>query len=55
VPQPVLVVQGRSDPFGMPEPAPGRTVRQLPGDHSLKGSAAEAGRLVVEWLAELDS
>jgi predicted alpha/beta-hydrolase family hydrolase len=54
VPQPVLVVQGLSDPFGMPEPAPGRTVRQLAGDHSLKGSAAEAGRLVVEWLAELD-
>jgi uncharacterized protein len=53
VPQPVLVVQGRSDPFGMPEPAPGRTVRQVAGDHSLKGSTAEAGRLVVEWLAEL--
>ena len=53
VPQPVLVVQGRSDPFGMPEPAPGRTVRQVAGDHSLKGSAAEAGRLVAEWLAEL--
>ncbi|HJQ00417.1 MAG TPA: alpha/beta family hydrolase [Jatrophihabitans sp.] len=53
VPQPVLVVQGRSDPFGMPEPAPGRTVRQVAGDHSLKGSTAEAARLVVEWLAEL--
>lgn len=54
VPQPVLVVQGLSDPFGMPEPAPGRIVRQLPGDHSLKASAAEAGRLVAEWLVTLN-
>jgi predicted alpha/beta-hydrolase family hydrolase len=53
VPQPVLVVQGRSDPFGMPEPAPGRTVHQVAGNHSLKGSTAEAGRLVVDWLAAL--
>jgi predicted alpha/beta-hydrolase family hydrolase len=53
VPQPVLVVQGLSDPFGMPEPAPGRTVRQVIGDHSLKGSAAEVGRLVADWLAAL--
>ncbi|MEO6701102.1 MAG: alpha/beta family hydrolase [Jatrophihabitantaceae bacterium] len=53
VPVPVLVVQGVSDPFGMPEPAPGRTVRQLPGDHSLKRSAGEVGAVVAGWLGEL--
>jgi predicted alpha/beta-hydrolase family hydrolase len=33
---PVLIVQGESDPFGMPPEAPGRTVVRLRGNHSLK-------------------
>ena len=36
---PVLVVQGERDPFGRPEPAPGREVVLLRGDHSLKSDA----------------
>jgi predicted alpha/beta-hydrolase family hydrolase len=48
---PVLVVQGSSDPFGMPPPAPGRTVCEVPGDHSLKASATEVGALVARWLS----
>jgi hypothetical protein len=51
---PVLVVQGINDPFGMPEPAPGRLVEQLPGDHSLKRSAGAVGELVAGWLTALD-
>jgi uncharacterized protein len=53
VPVPVLVVQGVSDPFGMPEPAPGRTVAQVPGDHALKGQAARVGELVAGWISTL--
>src|SRR5690349_19348803 len=33
---PVLIVQGESDPFGMPPEAPNRTVVRLKGNHSLK-------------------
>jgi predicted alpha/beta-hydrolase family hydrolase len=33
---PVLIVQGESDPFGMPPEAPGRMVVRLRGNHSLK-------------------
>ena len=36
---PVLVVQGERDPFGRPEPAPGREVVLLRGDHSLKSDS----------------
>lgn len=53
VPVPVLVVQGLSDPFGMPEPAPGRTVAQLPGDHALKGQAGRVGELAAQWISTL--
>jgi hypothetical protein len=47
---PVLVVQGDRDPFGRPEPAAGREVVLLPGDHSLKADPAAVGRAVAEWL-----
>jgi uncharacterized protein len=47
---PVLVVQGERDPFGRPEPAAGREVVLLPGDHSLKADPAAVGRTVAEWL-----
>ncbi|MFY9806377.1 MAG: alpha/beta family hydrolase, partial [Pseudonocardiaceae bacterium] len=47
---PVLVVQGERDAFGCPEPAPGREIVLLPGDHSLKADSAAVGRAVAEWL-----
>jgi hypothetical protein len=37
----------------MPPPGPGRIVRQLPGDHSLKRSAAELGPIVAGWIADM--
>ncbi|MGB2876091.1 MAG: alpha/beta family hydrolase [Gaiellaceae bacterium] len=46
---PTLVVQGESDPFGMPHDGPNRTVVRIPGTHSLKSSAAVAAA-VSEWL-----
>jgi predicted alpha/beta-hydrolase family hydrolase len=48
---PVLVVQGERDPFGHPEPAAGREVVLLPGDHSLKSDPGAVGRAVAEWLS----
>lgn len=47
---PVLVVQGSSDPFGMPPPAPRRTVIAISGNHSLRDAPA-VGDAVAEWLA----
>jgi uncharacterized protein len=47
---PVLVVQGKRDPFGCPELAAGREVVLLPGDHSLKADPAAVGNAVAEWL-----
>jgi uncharacterized protein len=47
---PVLVVQGDSDPFGMPPPAAGREVVTLPGNHSLKGDLDALAAAVREWL-----
>src|SRR5439155_23698479 len=47
---PTLVVQGESDPFGMPPDGPGRTVVRVPGNHSLRSTGAVAAA-VSEWLA----
>jgi len=47
---PTLVVQGESDPFGMPPDGPGRTVVRVPGNHSLRDSGA-VGAAVTAWLA----
>jgi predicted alpha/beta-hydrolase family hydrolase len=47
---PVLVVQGDSDPFGMPPPGPGRRVVTVPGNHSLKGDLQAVGAAVRDWL-----
>lgn len=50
---PVLVVQGQSDPFGVPEevpPAPGRTVVAVPGDHTLRADTAAVCVAVAEFL-----
>ncbi len=50
---PTLVVQGESDPFGMPGPAPHREIMVLPGDHSLKREARTLSRTVEEWLERI--
>jgi uncharacterized protein len=50
---PVLVVQGQNDPFGRPEPAPGRDVVLLRGDHSLKSDAPGLRTAVTSWLTAL--
>jgi predicted alpha/beta-hydrolase family hydrolase len=50
---PVLVVQGVDDAFGMPPPAPGRRVEQVPGDHGLKRGTAAIGELVAGWISAL--
>jgi predicted alpha/beta-hydrolase family hydrolase len=47
---PVLVVQGTSDPFGMPPAAPDRTVVTVPGNHSLTGDLETLGAAVRDWL-----
>ena len=47
---PVLVVQGDSDPFGMPPPAARREVVTLPGNHSLKGDLDALAAAVRDWL-----
>jgi predicted alpha/beta-hydrolase family hydrolase len=46
---PTLVVQGERDPFGIPPGGPTRTVTLVPGDHSLRASAAVADA-VRAWL-----
>ncbi len=49
---PVLVVQGLTDPFGMPEPAAGRHVVQLVGDHGLKKDLGGVRAAVSTWLRD---
>jgi uncharacterized protein len=50
---PVLVVQGQSDPFGMPEPAGNRTVVTVAGNHSLRSDLPTIRTAVGEWLAQV--
>jgi len=47
---PVLIVQGASDPFGMPPEGPGRRVAVVKGNHSLSGDMPAVGAAVGEWL-----
>jgi predicted alpha/beta-hydrolase family hydrolase len=47
---PTLVVQGASDPFGMPRPGPRRTVVQVPGNHSLRSDLQAVAAAVRDWL-----
>ena len=49
---PTLVVQGESDPFGMPPDGPRRTVVRVPGNHSLRDTGAVAAA-VTAWLADM--
>lgn len=46
---PTLVVQGASDPFGLPPAAPNRVVHAVPGTHTL-GDQAAVREVVVRWL-----
>jgi predicted alpha/beta-hydrolase family hydrolase len=48
---PVLVVQGESDPFGMPPAAASRTVVRVRGNHSLGSDIVTLRSAVGEWLA----
>jgi hypothetical protein len=50
---PMLVVQGESDPFGMPPAGPERTVVRVKGNHSLSGDLAAVRAAIEEWLAAL--
>jgi hypothetical protein len=52
---PTLVVQGESDPFGMPPTGPGRTVVRVKGNHSLSGDLDAVRGTVGDWLAQLAS
>jgi uncharacterized protein len=48
---PVLVVQGESDPFGMPPGGPNREVVKVRGNHSLSSDIVTLRATVGEWLA----
>jgi predicted alpha/beta-hydrolase family hydrolase len=50
---PTLVVQGESDPFGMPAAGAHRTVVTVAGNHSLRGDLDAVGAAVGGWLAGL--
>ncbi len=50
---PVLVVQGASDPFGMPAPGPSRTVVTVAGNHSLRSDREAIRTAVRDWLSQI--
>jgi predicted alpha/beta-hydrolase family hydrolase len=50
---PVLIVQGESDPFGMPPPGAGREIVTVRGNHSLTGDLATLGTAVGDFLRSL--
>jgi predicted alpha/beta-hydrolase family hydrolase len=47
---PVLVVQGESDPYGMPPSSGSRTVVKVAGDHGLKKDPDAVAAAVGSWL-----
>ena len=47
---PTLVVQGASDPFGMPAGGPNRSIVTVPGNHGLKADIQAVGAAVKDWL-----
>jgi predicted alpha/beta-hydrolase family hydrolase len=53
VPLPMLIVQGESDRFGMPEPGPNREVAVVKGDHSLRSDGEAVTAAVERWLGAL--
>jgi predicted alpha/beta-hydrolase family hydrolase len=50
---PTLVVQGASDPFGIPPAGPRRTVVEVAGDHGLKKDLPAVADAVREWLGSV--
>jgi uncharacterized protein len=50
---PMLIVQGESDPFGMPPAGTGREVVQVRGNHSLRSDPEAVGEAVARWLEKL--
>jgi uncharacterized protein len=54
VKEPMLIVQGESDRFGMPEPGRNREVVQVRGDHSLRSDPEAITIAVAKWLEKLD-
>jgi predicted alpha/beta-hydrolase family hydrolase len=50
---PTLVVQGASDPFGMPTAGPRRSVVTVPGNHALTGDLEAVAGAARGWLAEV--
>lgn len=50
---PVLVVQGESDPFGVPPDASDRDVVQLRGNHSLRSDMPGLRSALERWLVAL--
>ena len=50
---PVLVVQGESDPFGLPAPGPAREIVTVKGNHSLRGDLAAVQSAIAQWLSQL--
>jgi uncharacterized protein len=51
---PVLIVQGKSDPFGMPPSGLNREIVTVPGNHSLTGDLDTLGAAVRDWLKRID-
>jgi uncharacterized protein len=52
---PTLVVQGDSDPFGMPSAGPNRQLVRVAGNHSLKADLDAVSRAVRDWLAAVQA
>jgi predicted alpha/beta-hydrolase family hydrolase len=50
---PTLVVQGASDPFGVPRAGPQRRVVVVPGNHSLTSDLDGVRAEVRDWLGQL--
>ena len=50
---PTLVVQGGSDPFGMPTGGPNREVVTVPGNHSLRADLDAVAAAVRDWLPRI--
>ena len=50
---PTLVVQGASDPFGVPPAGPLRTVVKVPGTHSLRTALEPISDAVRTWLSDV--
>src|ERR687897_158617 len=50
---PTLVVQGASDPFGVPPLGPLRTVVEVPGTHSLRTELEPISDAVRTWLSDV--